>query len=122
MSHTLSPSSPQRPQRTAARLPVLAALSAAVLMMAGAAHAQGRIAVQAITQVAPNLPQYTMVDQPMLRDGMARATSNAAWSMSLLRSAGMAALANSSGLRAQMAAGGMGYRGDTPEICREART
>lgn len=55
-------------------------------------------------------------------DGMARATSNAAWSMSLLRSAGMAALAHSPRLRAQMAAGGMGYRGDTPELCREART
>lgn len=33
-----------------------------------------KIAVQAITQVAPNLPQYTKVDQPMLRDGMAKAT------------------------------------------------
>jgi len=33
-----------------------------------------KISVQAITQVAPNLPQYTKVDQPLLRDGMASAT------------------------------------------------
>lgn len=38
-----------------------------------AAMAQ-KISVQAITQVAPNLPQYTKVDQPLLRDGMASAT------------------------------------------------
>lgn len=46
---------------------------AATLLWAPAVHAQ-KIAVQAITQVAPNLPQYTRVDQPMLRDGMAKAT------------------------------------------------
>ena len=33
-----------------------------------------KISVQAITQVAPNLPQYTKVDQPLLRDGLASAT------------------------------------------------
>ena len=54
-------------------------------------------------------------------DGMARATSNDALAMRWLRGAGMAALANSAGLRAQMAAGGMGYRGDTPALCREVR-
>ncbi|MEY2621583.1 MAG: hypothetical protein RIT26_1403 [Pseudomonadota bacterium] len=43
------------------------------LMAASAVHAQ-KISVQAITQVAPNLPQYTKVDQPLLRDGMASAT------------------------------------------------
>lgn len=43
------------------------------LMTATAVHAQ-KISVQAITQVAPNLPQYTKVDQPLLRDGMASAT------------------------------------------------
>jgi TRAP-type transport system periplasmic protein len=36
--------------------------------------AQSKISVQAITQVAPNMPQYTKVDQPLLRDGMAAAT------------------------------------------------
>ena len=44
---------------------------AAGLALAGPAAAQK---VQAITQVAPNLPQYTKVDQPLLRDGMAKAT------------------------------------------------
>ena len=43
------------------------------LLGAQAALAQ-KISVQAITQVAPNLPQYTKVDQPLLRDGMAAAT------------------------------------------------
>lgn len=43
------------------------------LMAASTAFAQ-KISVQAITQVAPNLPQYTKVDQPLLRDGMASAT------------------------------------------------
>ena len=42
------------------------------LMGTQAAMAQ-KIAVQAITQVAPNLPQYTKVDQPLLRDGIASA-------------------------------------------------
>jgi TRAP-type C4-dicarboxylate transport system substrate-binding protein len=46
---------------------------------AASVHAQQvpagpKVAVQAITQVAPNLPQYTRVDQPLLRDGMAKAT------------------------------------------------
>ncbi len=54
-------------------------------------------------------------------DGMARATSNDSLPMSWLRSAGMAALANVPGLRAQVSAGGMGYRGDVPAMCREAR-
>lgn len=43
------------------------------LLATSAVHAQ-KISVQAITQVSPNLPQYTKVDQPMLRDGMASAT------------------------------------------------
>ncbi|AXA83472.1 2-octaprenyl-6-methoxyphenyl hydroxylase [Lysobacter oculi] len=53
-------------------------------------------------------------------DGMARASANDGLAMGLLRSAGMAALANVPGLRAQVAAGGMGYRGDLPAICRGA--
>ena len=53
-------------------------------------------------------------------DGMARASANDGLVMGLLRSAGMAALANVPGLRAQVAAGGMGYRGDVPAICRGA--
>ncbi len=51
----------------------LAAL--ALAFAATLAAAQPKIAVQAITQVAPNLPQYTKVDQPLLRDGMAKATN-----------------------------------------------
>lgn len=46
---------------------------AAATLMSPSAHAQ-KIAVQAITQVAPNLPQYTKVDQVLLRDGMSKAT------------------------------------------------
>ena len=40
----------------------------------GGAHAQPKMSVQAITQVAPNLPQYTKVDQPLLRDGISKAS------------------------------------------------
>ncbi len=56
------------------------AASFAIAAMVSAAPASAqvpagpKIAVQAITQVAPNLPQYTKVDQPMLRDGMNKAT------------------------------------------------
>ena len=50
-----------------------AAAMAAALLATPAVHAQ-KIAVQAITQVAPNLPQYTRVDQVLLRDGIAKAT------------------------------------------------
>ncbi len=50
------------------------AIAAAALLVAGTAATQSKVAVQAVTQVAPNLPQYTRVDQPMLRDGMAKAT------------------------------------------------
>lgn len=46
---------------------------AAATLLAPSAHAQ-KIAVQAITQVAPNLPQYTKVDQVLLRDGLSKAT------------------------------------------------
>ena len=34
-----------------------------------------KIAVQAITQVSPTIPQYTQVDQPRLRDGLKAATN-----------------------------------------------
>jgi TRAP-type C4-dicarboxylate transport system substrate-binding protein len=58
--------------------PLLAALAVAVAstgpLSVAPASAQSKVAVQAITQVAPNLPQYTLVDQPMLRDGIAKAT------------------------------------------------
>lgn len=59
--------------------PALAvALVTYVLIGAGIAAAQvpagPKVTVQAITQVAPNLPQYTKVDQPLLRDGLAKAT------------------------------------------------
>ena len=54
-----------------------ALLSALVaLAFASQAAAQGaKITVQAITQASPNIPQYTRVDQPMLRDGIAKATN-----------------------------------------------
>lgn len=53
------------------------ALATLAALLSGNGYAQSvpagpKIAVQAITQVAPNLPQYTKVDQPLLRDGMAR--------------------------------------------------
>lgn len=53
----------------------LSCLAAAMLVVSGNALAQAKLSVQAITQVAPNLPQYTKVDQPLLRDGMAKATA-----------------------------------------------
>lgn len=55
------------------KIRLLSIASVVALMSATAVHAQ-KISVQAITQVAPNLPQYTKVDQPLLRDGMASAT------------------------------------------------
>ncbi len=42
--------------------------------LAQTAPAGPKVAVQAITQVTANMPQYTAVDQPLLRDGMAKAT------------------------------------------------
>lgn len=52
-------------------------LLGAVLVTAacGATHAQSfpagpKVSITAITQVAPTLPQYTRVDQPLLRDGV----------------------------------------------------
>lgn len=57
----------------------LASVAIAVMLLGGNAVAQvpagPKIAVQAITQVSPNLPQYTKVDQPLLRDGIAKATN-----------------------------------------------
>lgn len=66
-------------KRFPSSLAALASVSAAAaLLLAGPAVAQvptgPKIAVQAITQVSPNLPQYTRVDQPLLRDGIAKAT------------------------------------------------
>ncbi len=52
-------------------------------------------------------------------DGLARISANPALPVGLLRSLGMAALANSRGLRAELASAGMGYRGDVPALCRE---
>ena len=55
---------------------VLAALAATMQMSAVSAQTAGpKIAVQAITQVTANMPQYSAVDQPLLRDGMAKATN-----------------------------------------------
>jgi TRAP-type C4-dicarboxylate transport system substrate-binding protein len=55
----------------AAMLTVLSASSAS----AQTAAAGPKVAVQAITQVTANMPQYTTVDQPLLRDGMSKATN-----------------------------------------------
>lgn len=55
----------------AAMLTVLSVSS----VSAQTAAAGPKVAVQAITQVTANMPQYTAVDQPLLRDGMAKATN-----------------------------------------------
>ncbi|NLA68803.1 MAG: 2-octaprenyl-6-methoxyphenyl hydroxylase [Gammaproteobacteria bacterium] len=56
-------------------------------------------------------------------DGLARITSNPGHAASLLRSAGLLALAALPGLRAGLVGGAMGYRGDVPAACRAgART
>eukprot|EP01031_Cornospumella_fuschlensis_P047953 gene47953-58741_t len=34
-----------------------------------------KVVIQAVTQASPTLPQYTRVEQPMLRDGLAKATN-----------------------------------------------
>jgi TRAP-type C4-dicarboxylate transport system substrate-binding protein len=52
------------------------ALSLPAMMIAGALCAQTlapgpRVAITAVTQPGPTLPQYTMVDVPLLRDGFA---------------------------------------------------
>ena len=52
-------------------------------------------------------------------DGLARLTSNASSLVSSLRSFGLFALDHDAALRAQVVAGAMGYRGDTPQLCRE---
>lgn len=51
-------------------------------------------------------------------DGLARLTSNPEHGASLLRSAGLLALAALPGLQAELAGGAMGYRGDVPAACR----
>lgn len=52
------------------------ALCGAVLgtaMLTSAAHAQGpQVNIQAVTQPSPAIPQYTRVDIPLLRDGLAQ--------------------------------------------------
>ncbi|MEQ1767623.1 MAG: FAD-dependent monooxygenase, partial [Methylotenera sp.] len=52
-------------------------------------------------------------------DGLARLTSNPSSLASPLRSLGLFALDHDAALRAQVVAGAMGYRGDTPQLCRE---
>lgn len=34
-----------------------------------------KVVIQAVTQATPNIPQYTLVDQPILRDGLAKASN-----------------------------------------------
>jgi 2-octaprenyl-6-methoxyphenol hydroxylase len=52
-------------------------------------------------------------------DGLARLTSNPSALVSPLRSLGLFALDHDAALRAQVVAAAMGYRGDTPQLCRE---
>ena len=57
---------------------IVTALCAALQMSAVSAQTaatEPKIAVQAITQVSPSIPQYTQVDQPLLRDGLKAATN-----------------------------------------------
>ncbi|QDW67247.1 2-octaprenyl-6-methoxyphenyl hydroxylase [Luteimonas granuli] len=51
-------------------------------------------------------------------DGLARITANPGHAASLLRSAGLVALAALPSLRAGLVGGAMGYRGDVPDACR----
>ncbi|GGK00321.1 2-octaprenyl-6-methoxyphenyl hydroxylase [Luteimonas terricola] len=51
-------------------------------------------------------------------DGLARLTANPGRGASLLRSAGLVALAALPGLQASVVGGAMGYRGDVPDACR----
>lgn len=51
--------------------------AAALPMLAGPASAQGpQVNIQAVTQPSPAIPQYTRVDIPMLRDGLAQKSNN----------------------------------------------
>ena len=52
-------------------------------------------------------------------DGLARLTSNPSSLVSPLRSLGLFALDHDAALRAQVVARAMGYRGETPQLCRE---
>ena len=57
---------------------MVAALFAAMQLSSVSAQTAAtgpKIAVQAITQVSPTIPQYTQVDQPLLRDGLKAATN-----------------------------------------------
>ena len=51
-------------------------------------------------------------------DGLARVTATPGQAASLLRSAGLLALAALPGLQAGLVGGAMGYRGDVPDACR----
>lgn len=60
-------------------LKTLLSLAFAVTLLPGAALAQlapgPKVVIQAVTQATPTLPQYTRVDQPILRDGLAKASN-----------------------------------------------
>lgn len=53
---------------------VIAALAANGLQAQSVA-AGPKIAIQAITQVAPNVPQYTLIDKPLLGEGLTKASN-----------------------------------------------
>lgn len=54
-------------------------------------------------------------------DGLARLTSNRGGGMRVLRSAGLLGTQALPGLQAELAGGAMGYRGETPVLCRPAQ-
>lgn len=60
-------------------LKTLLSLAFAATLLPGAAFAQlapgPKVVIQAVTQATPTLPQYTRVDQPILRDGLAKASN-----------------------------------------------
>ncbi|WP_159595432.1 TRAP transporter substrate-binding protein DctP [Hydrogenophaga sp. BPS33] len=60
-------------------LKTLLPLAFAATLLPGAAIAQlapgPKVVIQAVTQATPTLPQYTRVDQPILRDGLAKASN-----------------------------------------------
>lgn len=59
------------------RQSVLVTCLASVLLSTQTVQAQSpaKLQIQAITQVSPTVPQYTKVDQPLLRDGLNKASN-----------------------------------------------
>lgn len=56
----------------AAHMAALLTAATSVALQAQPLPAGPKVVIEAVTQVAPTIPQYTMVDQPVLRDGLAK--------------------------------------------------